>query len=276
MSSESHSRRAFSRLPSVNNFPQRGFRVTLTGQSFAKPSMLTLSSVGQHLNDKDATRSNFSSVPHTCIVLLTLLCSSVGQDSAKLPTLTHIEEIRRLSPEDALKGYPVRVRGVITMDAPAPDFMVQDETAGIYVEGSANPAFRHHLGERIELEGKTGPGKFAPVIRESGLHVLGPGALPTARLRTFSEIADGQQDSQWIKMRGIVRSASVDRTSWKEMALALRVASEGGDLNVRVPITQVQDFSSWIDREILIAQAPFCAVFRLMSARANPASSGIA
>ena len=55
-----------------------------------------------------------------------------------LPILTHADQIRRLSPEQASLGYPVLVRGVITMDAPAPDFFVQDATAGIYVEGSVS------------------------------------------------------------------------------------------------------------------------------------------
>ena len=44
-----------------------------------------------------------------------------------LPTLTHVNQIRGLSAEQAALGYPVLIRGVITMDAPAPDFFVQDE-----------------------------------------------------------------------------------------------------------------------------------------------------
>src|SRR5438477_2078138 len=68
-------------------------------------------------------------------------------NSPNLPTLTHAEEVRRLTPDEAAKGYPVRLRGVVTMDAPAPDFFVQDKTAGIYVEGSASPQYPHVLGE---------------------------------------------------------------------------------------------------------------------------------
>src|SRR6478609_5682789 len=66
-----------------------------------------------------------------------------------LPALTHVDQIRQLSPEEASLGYPVLVRGVITMDAPAPDFFVQDSTAGIYVEGSVAPKFPHQLGEFV-------------------------------------------------------------------------------------------------------------------------------
>jgi signal transduction histidine kinase len=138
------------------------------------------------------------------------------------------------------------------MDAPAPDFFVQDESAGIYAEGSVTPRFTHSLGELVDVEGITGPGKFAPVIREQTLRMLGSGSLPQSRVLTFAEIADGQQDSQWVKLRGIVRSASIDRTSWRETTLALRVASGDGDFDVRVPISHEQDFSSWIDNEVLV------------------------
>ena len=169
-----------------------------------------------------------------------------------LPTLTKAAQVRRLSPEQASLGYPVRVRGVITMDAPAPQFIVQDATAGIFVEGSVSPKFSHLLGQFVEIEGVTDPGKFAPVIRETKLRVLGKGTLPKPQLFSFSELENGQQDSQWAEVRGIVRSAAVDRSSWQEPTLAMRVASERGEFNVRVPVAHEQDFSSWVDNEVLI------------------------
>src|SRR5215471_3709784 len=186
---------------------------------------------------------------------LWVLTSFTAQGQAvpkTLPTLTQASEIRRLSAEQASQGYPVKVRGVITMDAPAPDFVIQDSTAGIFVEGSHSPEYPHLLGQVVELEGITGPGRFAPVIREQQLRVVGNGTLPQARLFRFSDLSDGQQDSQWARVRGIVRSVAIDKTSWKETALAMHVASEGGEFNVRVPIPHEQDFSSWIDSEVLI------------------------
>jgi two-component sensor histidine kinase len=108
------------------------------------------------------------------------------------------------------------------------------------------------MGDLVEIEGVTGPGKFAPVIREERLRVLGKGTLPKAKMYPFSELADGQMDSQWAQVRGIVRSAAIDRTSWHETTLALRVASGSGEFAARVPIQQEQDFSSWVGREVLI------------------------
>jgi signal transduction histidine kinase len=180
----------------------------------------------------------------------TVVCAQASGSS--LPTLTTASQVRQLTAEQAALGYPVRVRGVITCDVPSPDFFVQDKTAGIFVEGRRTPAFTHHLGDLVEVEGVTGPGRFAPVIREQKLRVLGVSKLPTAELYPFAALARGQMDSQWVKVRGIVRSVSIDRTSWQETALALRVASGGGEFNVRVPLAQEQDFSSWVDSEVLI------------------------
>lgn len=184
-----------------------------------------------------------------------LFCSfgATAQSSPpSLPLLTHADQIRQLTPEEASRGYPIRVRGVITNNVPAPDFFVQDSTAGIYVEGSVSPAFEHRWGDMVEVEGITGPGKYAPVIREQKTHVLGKGTLPPTRIFSFSEVAAGQQDSQWAAVRGIVRAASIDRNSWRETVLALTVASGGGRFNVRVPIRHDEDVSSWVDREVLV------------------------
>jgi signal transduction histidine kinase len=178
--------------------------------------------------------------------------SSAQTSSKTSAPLTHANQIRRLTAEQASQQYPVRIRGVITEDVPAPDFFIQDSTAGIYVEGSHSPVFKHHLGDLVEIEGVTGPGKFAPVISEQTFRVLGKGALPRGKLYSFGDLADGQLDSQWAQVRGIVRSAAIDRTSWHETTLALRVTSGSGEFGVRVPIQQEQDFSSWVGREVLI------------------------
>lgn len=184
------------------------------------------------------------------LVLSATACAQAPNHS--LPLLTHADQVRQLSAEQAARGYPVRVRGVVTDDVPTPDFFVQDSSAGIYVEGVRPENYAHHFGDLIEVEGITGPGKFAPVIIEQKSRVLGRASLPKSRIFSFDELADGQLDSQWVQVRGIVRAVSIDRTSWQETTLAMRIASGGGQLSVRVPIPEEQDFSSWIDSEVLL------------------------
>ena len=164
----------------------------LPGGSGAGVSMSKHDTMSSSSRNRCATAARVFLLAGATLLVHALNVQALAQPSAKpLPTLTHAEEIRRLTPEQAALGYPVRVRGVITMDAPAPDFFVQDSTAGIYVEGSATPRFSHLLGQQVELEGITGPGKFAPVIREHRLRELRKGVLPRGQLVSFSELADG-------------------------------------------------------------------------------------
>ncbi len=192
--------------------------------------------------------------PVYLVCLILILSSTIHAQSTGrvLPLLTRADQVRKLTPDQAALGYRVRVRGVITDAVPSPDFFVQDSTAGVYVEGSRSGHFIHHFGDLIEVEGVTGPGKFAPVIQEVKSRVLGRAPLPKAHFYSFGELADGQLDSQWVRVRGIVRSVSIDRTSWRETTLAMRVASGGGQLTVRVPLAREQDFSSWIDSEVVL------------------------
>lgn len=188
----------------------------------------------------------------TSTLLAFSLAAWAANSDRSLPLLTHADQVRQLTVEQAALGYRVRVRGVVTDDVPAPDFFVQDSTAGVYVEGAKSANFPHHFGDLIEVEGITGPGKFAPVIVETKSRVLGKADVPKTRVYSFDELSDGQLDSQWVRVRGIVRAISIDRTSWRETTLAMRVASGGGQVTVRVPIPSEQDFSPWIDSEVLL------------------------
>ena len=187
-----------------------------------------------------------------CLLSLLMLPLCLAQNVGELQLLTRVDQIRHLTVEEAAKGYPVRIRGVVTGDVPSPDFFVQDATAGVYVEGNTVESFPHLLGDLVEVEGVTGPGKFAPVLKETITRVVGKGTLPKARLYSFAELAAGQQDSQWAQVRGIVREASIDRSSWRETVLAMNVATADGQFKVRVPITHDPDVSSWINSEVLI------------------------
>src|SRR5215469_7665330 len=119
-----------------------------------------------------------------CFLVLSLTARSQTPDRT-LPLLIHADQVRQLKAEQAALGYPVRVRGVVTNDVPAPDFFVQDATAGVFVEGAKSANFTHHFGDLIEVEGVTGAGKFAPVIRETRSRVLGKAPLPVSRIYSF-------------------------------------------------------------------------------------------
>jgi PAS domain S-box-containing protein len=147
------------------------------------------------------------------MVLLAWLLSVVaaqGQNStiARLPTLTHVEQIRRMSVEEAGRGYPVRIRAVVTYyNWGADDLFIQDSTAGIWVSpGQTKLAL--HQGESVEVEGISGVGDLAPAIDHAHFRSLGEAPMPNPRRPTSDELASGRLDSQWIELRGVVRSVA--------------------------------------------------------------------
>jgi signal transduction histidine kinase len=151
-----------------------------------------------------------------CLQVALLACAGVraGEPGAALPTLTTVRQIRQLSPEDAARNYPVRLRGVITYFAEnLPIRFLQDETGGTYFSEleaeSGNPAVVPP-GTLVELDGVTMPGRFAPHVGRSGTggvrwRIVGHGPLPEARRVSIGELADPQFHSEYIELSGTVR-----------------------------------------------------------------------
>jgi hypothetical protein len=72
-----------------------------------------------------------------------------------LPVLTNIASIKRLKGTEATRGYPVRLRGVVTFQNGVRDAVIHDFTDGIFVARS-NPAFDLVQGQIVEVQGITG------------------------------------------------------------------------------------------------------------------------
>lgn len=94
----------------------------------------------------------------TKLVLSGAVCRAIEPlpgGSGALPTLTTIEEVRQLKPEEASRRYPVRVRGVVTLAESSRWGSIHDGRHGINVlnlnSGNLQPA---EVGELCEIEGK--------------------------------------------------------------------------------------------------------------------------
>jgi PAS domain S-box-containing protein len=113
-----------------------------------------------------------------------------------------------MTPEDAARGYPTCIRGVVTYyNLPERDLFIQDSTAGIWVDSDfAKPNL--HAGEFVEVEGVSATGDFAPEIVRSRFRNLGEAPMPRPARPSSDELASGRQDSQWIEVQGVVRSAA--------------------------------------------------------------------
>jgi PAS domain S-box-containing protein len=187
-----------------------------------------------------------------------------GPQTASLPTLTQIEQIRELTPEQANRGYPVRLRAVVTYyvshatnllpqmtdAAPAaPDIFIQDATAGIWINAPpGGPEAKH--GQLIEIEGVSEAPDFAPQIGKPRWRVVGQAPMPAPHHPTFERMASTQEDSQWVEIEGVVRTAEAHMGF-----LTLSVAVSGGRVKASIPQFHQRVPARLIDAEVRIRGA---------------------
>ena len=149
-----------------------------------------------------------------------------------LPVLTQITQIRDLSAREASRGYPVRVTGIVTYyDPPAWQQFLQDDSAGIYFRlPTTNFTARLGPGQKVQIEGFSGPGEYAPVLAASRISVMGDGSFPPAKISTVQSLMTGSEDSQWVAIKGVVRSQTVtnDKT-------VLMLWTAGASIRATVP-----------------------------------------
>ncbi len=162
-----------------------------------------------------------------CAIALFLFCalsvlpaeSHAAQNA--LPVLTKVEQVRHLSPDEAALGYPVRLRGVVTYyGGRGWELFVQDSTGGIYVN-TGDEQLTLQPGDVVDVEGLTQRG-FLPEIITPKVRVLAKGDMPAPHRVSVRDLATGREDSQWVEIDGIVRSADD-----KDGQLVLEIVADG-------------------------------------------------
>lgn len=154
---------------------------------------------------------------------------------AALPTLTTIQKVRNLTPEEAKRGYPVRLKAVVTyFDSVAPDMFLQDGTGAVWVKWSAGMP-KPQTGSLVMLEGETTFSDFAPDIGNPRWTVVGRSPVPTPKRVTFEQMASTAEDSMWVEVEGIVRQAEYLHRSSLEQVLWMDLAMPDGRIDVEIP-----------------------------------------
>jgi signal transduction histidine kinase len=136
---------------------------------------------------------------------------AVPSGTPGLPLLTTVEQVKRLNREEAQRGNPVRIRGVV-IRATASSIVIQDPTSGVYVGGlPPRSPRRPRFGEDWEIDGITAPGDFAPVIVWRQGRRLGAGRLPDPVAATWDALMAGSLDTQYVEIQGVVTAVGTNR-----------------------------------------------------------------
>ncbi len=178
-----------------------------------------------------------------CAMRFFLLASlAVSAYAGALPLLTSVSQVRSLSREQANRHYPVHIRGVVTyfhvvskeikpiLDTdPTTDMFIQDSSGGNWVDVGNNQT-PVHAGDLVELDAVTTQTDFAPDLAQPRWRVVGTAPFPTPRRSEFGRLASTQEDSRWVELEGIVRSAGMSYGD-----LHLDVAMDGGRVTAFIP-----------------------------------------
>jgi signal transduction histidine kinase/uncharacterized protein YdeI (BOF family) len=146
-----------------------------------------------------------------------------------LPVLTTAAEVHRLKREEAQRGYPVKIRGVVTCVVPERQaFVLQDSSRGLYVEDHSEIRSRPpQIGEFLEVKGVSDPSLFAPIVDAQQIISLGDGHLPTPVYPTWDQLLNGSLDAQYVEIQGIITAVQTNGvtllTQGGRIKLALRV-----------------------------------------------------
>ena len=163
-----------------------------------------------------------------CLLLSTAFSPAARAQPARVPLQT-VEQVRSLSSEQANAAQPVHLRGtVMLLPGWRNSFFFSDGRFGIDVDRE-NPLPRLHSGDTVDLDGVTDAGKFAPLISARQVRVTGHHALPRPRPIGSEDMRNGRQDSQWVSIHGLVRSAQIDARG-ETTQLVLSVDLGGGTL----------------------------------------------
>jgi PAS domain S-box-containing protein len=181
-----------------------------------------------------------------CLAGLLGLCLA---GTVKAAELHQAAEVRKLSVEQAQSKIPVHLEAVVTFfDEVLYSRFVQDSTAGIYLRESTNtPPLRP--GQLVQVIGFTSPGEYAPIVEPQSVRVIGEAALPQARRVSHEQLASGAEDSQFVEITGVVRSAQKDEASQHYL---VQLATSGGRISVYSKTLPVSKPGELVDSRVRV------------------------
>jgi signal transduction histidine kinase len=164
--------------------------------------------------------------------------SDFNEPSQPLPVLTTAEQVQRLRRDEATRGYPVKIRGVLPwVSGDYRAVVLQDSTRAIYVKGF--PACSRDLprvGEYWEIEGVSDPADFSPIVQATKAERLGIGRLPEPLRPTWDQLLNGSLDAQYVELQGIVTAVAAGR---------LTLLTRGGELNIEITSNHPESLNAY-------------------------------
>jgi diguanylate cyclase (GGDEF)-like protein len=172
--------------------------------------------------------------------------------SLGLRTLTTAKQAHDISPSEAMRRYPVHLRGVVTYWDPHFDprqmiVFVHDATGSVFL-GLHEAPKGMAAGAMVDVTGVTGMGDYAPILAQPHVTVIGSGGLPsTAQEVSQIRLMTGEEDGQWVQVEGVVQSAFET-----EHNVALQLAMRDGTIAAILPREAGREYARLVDAKVTI------------------------
>jgi signal transduction histidine kinase len=189
------------------------------------------------------------------VLALPLSSAAQSQRTDSLPLLTTIKSIRELSQDEAARGYPVRVRAIVTHfdELGHGGLILHDGEFGQYVNTPAHPEqvgdWRLQRGDLVEIEGRTVRGGFAPNLEPSRVRRISHAPLPKPKTIPYAAMLTGRHDCDYVEVNGVIQRAwrASDPTN---RTLFAEVAYEEGILRATFWDYEPDDLAHLIDARV--------------------------
>ncbi len=132
-----------------------------------------------------------------------------GGRSNTLPLLTTAIQVQQLTREEAARGYPVEIQGVVTsVSTDYRSLLIQDSTRSVFVwVGDESRTDLPHQGDYCKIEGFSRAADFSPIVVLRKATVLWKGQMPQPINPTRDQLLSGSLDAQYVEIRGLVIGA---------------------------------------------------------------------
>jgi diguanylate cyclase (GGDEF)-like protein len=200
------------------------------------------------------TGPSLSSKPVFRLLGLLLLAPSIALAGAEPIAIHTAAQVHDLPPAAATRHLPVHLIATVTYYEPAEHTLfVADASGAVYVK-TTHP-YPLHRGDLVTLDGVTEPSFRTVVASDPVIRVIGRRDLAPAQIRTYQsyeELMSGKWDCRYVAMRGLVRSAVLEKHGAEDV-LELEILMPGGLVQGYVQEFSGIDTSKLSDAEVEIS-----------------------
>lgn len=182
--------------------------------------------------------------------------------------LTSARQVHELGADQAIQALPVHLVATVTYYQPGEEnLFVADASGGVFVLSAQTTAV--HAGDLVDIWGVTRKSLKTVVLVTQPIRVLSHNHSLTSRSVDFRSFLAGVVDCQVVTIRGIVRSASLERHGTDVIA-QLQLLMPGGLVQSYIQDFNGMDLEALIDSDVEltgVAGAAFNAVGEVMRPR---------